>query len=56
MALIVNMERSSLGNGQGLRRSCFRSLIWRDVVLSLLNKDYINSSAIGRHGGGVIND
>jgi hypothetical protein len=53
---IVNMERFEFGQRLGLRRSCFRSLIWGDIILSLLNEVYINSSTIGRHGGGVIDD
>ena len=53
---IVKIERFKFGQRLRLRRSCFGSLIWGDVVLSLLNKVYINSSMIGRHGGGVIDN
>jgi hypothetical protein len=53
---IVNMERFKFGQRPGLRAGFFCDLIWRNVILSLLNKVYINSSTIRRHGGGVIND
>ena len=50
------MERFKFGQRLGLRVEFFCDLIWRNVILSLLNKVYINSSTIRRHGGGVIND
>jgi len=50
------MERFEFGQRLGLRAGFFYNLIWRNVILSLLNKVCINSSTIGRHGGGVIND
>ena len=56
MVPIVNIERFEFGQQPGLRRSYFRSLILGDIVLSLLNKAYINSSTIRRHGGGVIDN
>ena len=34
----------------------FHDSIWRNVILSLLNKVCINSSTIGRYSDGVTND
>ena len=56
VVLIVHMERFEFGQPPGFRGSYFRRLIWGDVILSLLNKVYINSSTIRRHGGGIIDD
>ena len=53
---IINMERFKFGQWPGLRVGFFCNLIWRNVILSLLNKVYINPSTIRRHGGGVINN
>jgi hypothetical protein len=53
---VVNKERFEIGQRPGLRGRYFRGLIWRDIILSLLNKIYVNSSAIRRHSGGVIDD
>ena len=53
---IVNIERFEFGQRPGLRVRVFCDLIWRNIILSLLNKVCINSSTIRRHGGGVIND
>ena len=46
----------NLGKWPGLRAGVFRDSIWRNVILSFLNKICINPSIIGRHGGGAIND
>ena len=48
---IVNIKRLEFGQQPKPGGRAFRRLIWGDVVLSLLNKIYINS----RHDGGVIN-
>jgi hypothetical protein len=56
VVLVVNEERFEIGQRPGLRGRYFRGLIWRDIILSLLNKICVNSSAIGRHNGGVIDD
>jgi hypothetical protein len=53
---IVNMERFEFGQRPGLRAGVFYDSIWRNIILSLLNKVCINSSTIGWHGDGVIND
>ena len=53
---IINMERFEFWQRPGLRAEGFRDSIWRNVTLSFLNNICINSSTIGRHGGGVIND
>jgi len=53
---IVNMERFKFGQRPGLRTGFFRTLIRPNVILSRLNKVYINFRTIGRHGGGVINN
>ena len=50
------MERFKFGQWLGLRAGFFGDLIWRNVISSLLNKVCINSSTIGRHGGGGIDD
>ena len=52
-----NCHYGEVRNGAAARAlgGCFRRLIWWNVILSLLNKVCINSSAIARHGGGVIN-
>ena len=54
--LIVNIERFKFGQRPGLTRCYFCHLIWGDLILSLLNKVYINSSMIRRHSGGAIDD
>jgi len=56
VVLIINIERFEFGQRPGLRAGFFCDSIWRNVILSLLNKVCINSSTIRRHGGGVIND
>jgi hypothetical protein len=56
VVLIVNMERFEFGQQPEFGGSCFRHLIWGNVISSLLNKVYINSSTIRRHGGGIIDD
>ena len=56
MVPTVNIERFEFGQQPGLRRSYFRNLILGDIVLSFLNKVYINSSTIGRHDGDVIDE
>jgi hypothetical protein len=53
---IVNTERCESRQRLELRRNYFRNKIWGDIIPSLLNKVYINSSTIRRHSGGVIND
>jgi len=53
---IVNIERFEFGQRLGFRGSYFRRLIWGNVILSLLNKVHINSSTVGRYGGGIIDD
>ena len=53
---IVNIKRLEFRKQPRLGGRAFRRLIWEDVVLSLLNKVYINSTTIRRHGGGVIDD
>ena len=50
------MERFKFGQRPRLKGRLFRRLIWGNIILSLLNKVCINSSAIGRHGGGVIDN
>ena len=45
----------NLGKWPGLRAGAFRDSIWRNVM-SFLNRICINSSTVGRHGGGAIND
>ena len=50
------MERFKFGQRPGLRTGFFRTLIRPNVILSRLNKVYINFRTIGRHSGGVIND
>ena len=52
----VNTERFEIRHRPGLGRKRFRGLIWKDIILSLLNKICVNSSAIGRLGGGIIDD
>jgi hypothetical protein len=56
VVLIANIERFEFGQQPGFGGSYFRRLIWGNVILSLLNKVYINSSTIRRHGGGMIDD
>ena len=56
VVLIVNMERFEFGQRPGFGGSYFRRLIWGNVISSLLNKVYINSSTIRRHGGGIVDD
>jgi hypothetical protein len=56
VVLIVNMERFEFRQRPGFEGSCFRRLIWGNVISSLLNRVYINSSTIRRHGGGIIDD
>jgi hypothetical protein len=53
---IVNIERFEFGQRPGLRAAFFCDLIWRNVILSLLNKVYINSGTVRRHSSGVINN
>ena len=53
---IVNMERFKFGHRPGFRAGFFRDSIWRNIILSPLNKICINSSTTRRHGGGAIND
>ena len=51
---IVNIERFEIGQRPGLRGGDFRRLMRGNVILSRLNKIYINSSMIRRHGSRVI--
>ena len=53
---VVNKERFKIGQWPGLRRRRFCCFIWRDIILSLLNKMCVNSGTIRRHGGGIIDD
>ena len=53
---VVNKERFEIRHRPGLGGKRFCGLIWRDIILSLLNKICVNSSAIERHGGGIIDD
>jgi hypothetical protein len=50
------MERFEIGERLGFWGGRFRSLIWGNIILSLLDKVCINSGVIGRHGGSVISD
>ena len=56
VVLIINMERSEFRQRPGFGGSCFRHLIWGDVISSPLNKVYINSSTIRRYSGGIIDN
>ena len=51
VVLIVTMERFKFGQWPGFGGSYSRRLIWGNVISSLLNKVYINSSTIRRHYG-----
>ena len=53
---IGNIERLEFRQRPRLRGRCFRGPVWRNLILSLLNKISINSGTIGRHSGGVFND
>ena len=51
---IVDMERFEFGQRPGLRRRIFSFPIRPNVILSRLNKVYINSSPIRRYYSGII--
>ena len=53
---IVNIERFEFGQWLGLGAGFFGNPIRRNIVLSLLNKVYINSSTIRRYSSSVINN
>jgi hypothetical protein len=54
--MVVLIISLNLGNGQGLGGAVFAVLFRGNVILSLLDKVYINSSTIRRHSGGIINN
>ena len=47
------LRNTQFGEWPRLLGGFFRRLIWGNLILSLLNKIYINSSVIRRHGGGI---